>query len=122
MVWRDKRGVGQENLLNTDKILLFKCTPFIRTSLQAPFSLQSFLAMPAPVYGKLLFKHNTFSPRVSPCCCAAFPELLPSSFFLPSFSLACIPDPLHAAIFFYLSKWVGSGLYMPHVPTPPSIL
>lgn len=52
--------MGQKNLVNTDKILLFKHTLFIPISLQPPLSLQSFLAMPAPACRQLLFEHSTF--------------------------------------------------------------
>lgn len=72
MVQRGRRGVGQKNLVNTDKILLFKHTPFIPISLQAPLSLQSFLAYASPSLLKAPFQTQYLFSRVSPCCCAAF--------------------------------------------------
>lgn len=85
MVWRDRRGVGQKNLVNIDKALLFKHTPFIPISLQAPLSLQSFLAMPALACGKLLFKHSTFFLGCLHVAVLLFQSCFHFLFFLPFF-------------------------------------
>lgn len=114
MVWRGRRGVGQKNLINTDKILLFKHKPFIPISLQAPLSLQSFLAMPAPAHWKLVFKHSTIFPG----CLHIAVLLLQSCVHLISARSLLACQVLCMLSLFYPSNWVGSALYMPQIPAP----
>lgn len=90
MVWRGRREVEQKNFINTDKILLLKHTPFIPISPQAPLFSPKFPSYASHSLLKTPFQTQYLFSRVSPCCCASFPELLSSSFFFPSPSFSLL--------------------------------